>query len=75
MLIDAQEDWVPIAQALPLLRRHFRTKSALLHHLRKRDTNGLAAAGAVRKSPLGMLLVNPDRVNRWALGEGTQAAA
>ena len=75
MLNNTQEDWVPIAEALPQLRRHFRTKSALLHHLRKRETNGLAAAGAVRKSPLGMLLVNPARIRAWAMGEGTQVAA
>ena len=74
MLNEMYEEWVPIAEALPQLRRYFRTKSALLHHLRKRETNGLATAGAVRKSPLGMLLVNPGRIRAWAMGEQAKAA-
>ncbi len=70
-----REDWLTIPEAYPLLRRHFRTQAALRHHLRKRASNGLLAADAVRMSPLGMLLINPERVARWARGENTQAAA
>jgi hypothetical protein len=76
MTPDTQhEEWLTIPEAFPQLRRHFRTPAALKHHLRKRETNGLAATGAVRKSPLGMLLINPDRISRWVLGKDTQAAA
>lgn len=70
-----REEWLTIPEAYLILRRHFRTQAALRHHLRKRATNGLVAMDAVRMSPLGMLLVNPERVARWALGEGAQAAA
>ena len=75
MMKETHEDWVPITQALPQLRQFFQTKSAMLHHLGKRATNGLVAADAVRKSPLGMLLVHVPRVRAWAMGEGSQAAA
>jgi hypothetical protein len=76
MTTDAQQDeWLTIQEAFPRLKRHFRTHAALKHHLRRRAVNGLAAAGAVRKSPLGMLLISPARIERWVMGEGTQAAA
>ncbi len=69
------EEWLTIPEAFPKLTRHFRTQAALRYHLRRRETNGLTAAGAVRKSPFGMLLISPTRISRWALGEDTQAAA
>ena len=68
-------EWMSVPEAFPLLRQHFRTQAALRHHLRKRDTNGLAAADAVRMSPLGKLLVNPLRVSAWALAEAPREAA
>lgn len=68
------ETWLTVPEAFPQLRRHFKTQAALRHHLRKRDTNGLAAADAVRLSPLGKLLVNPERVARWVIGEASRAA-
>lgn len=71
----AHETWLTVPEVFPQLRRHFKTEAALRHHLRKRATNGLAAADAVRMSPLGKLLVNPERVARWAIGEGTREAA
>jgi hypothetical protein len=68
---DTNNGWLTVEQAYPLLRPHFRTLAALRHHLWKREANGLAAADAVRVSPLGRLLVNPARVNAWVIGEGS----
>ena len=53
------DEWLLVPEALPRLRRYFRTTSALKHHSSKRAENGLAACDAVRMSPLGRLLVNP----------------
>jgi hypothetical protein len=75
MSTAAYEIWLTVPEAFPQLRRHFRTQAAFRHHLRKRETNGLTTADAVRMSPLGKLLVNPDRVAKWAIGEGTAQAA
>ena len=75
MLADSRDEWISIPEAYLHLRRHFRTEAALRHHLRKRATNGLTAADAVRESPLGRLLVNPERVARWVIGEGAAKAA
>jgi hypothetical protein len=74
MLVET-EKWLTIHEAFPDLQRYFRTEAALRHHLRKRNSNGLVAADAVRMSPLGMLLINPERIARWVLAEGTQKAA
>ena len=62
------DQWLLVPEALPRLRRYFRTMSALKHHLSKRATNGLTACDAVRMSPLGRLLVNPARVERRITG-------
>jgi len=69
------DTWMSVAEAFPLLRKHFRTLKTFQHHLWKRDENGLAAAGAVRMTPFKRLLVNPERVRAWAMAEDTQAAA
>jgi hypothetical protein len=62
-------DWLTIREAFHSLRPFFSSESSLRYHLNNRASNGLAAKDAVRKSPLGVLLVNPPRVKRWALAE------
>ncbi len=69
----SKEAWLPIPKALPLLGDLFETEAALRYHVTRRDRNGLLAADAVRKTPLG-LRVNPARVKRWAIGEGATAS-
>jgi len=69
------DEWLLVPEALPRLRRYFRTPSALRHHLSKRAENGLAACDAVRMSPLGRLLVNPARVERWVTGGRSRKSA
>ncbi len=66
-------DWCKVDEAQVILRDFFRTKSALKYHLARRDTNGLREIDAVRETPMGRLIVNPDRVRSWCLGE-TRAA-
>ena len=75
MYADIDETWLTVPEAYPALRRHFRTEAALRHHLRKRDSNGLTTADAVRLSPLGKLLVNPERIRAWVISEGAPRAA
>ena len=75
MSADPNEQWLTIEEAYPQLREYFRTRSALRHHLWKRQENGLTAADAVRMSPLGRLLLNPERVRGWVIGEGAPRAA
>ena len=75
MAADTRDEWVSISDAQLLLRRYFRTKSALKRHLARRNVNGLTAADAVRMSPLGRLLIHPARLERWVLGEARRAAA
>jgi hypothetical protein len=72
---DADNEWLPIPEAHPRLRHHFRKQATLRYHLGNREINGLAALDAVRKSPLGHLLVNPARVEAWVIGESTGKAA
>jgi hypothetical protein len=67
--------WLSPAEALPLLKPHFNKLKTLQWHLWRRESNGLAAAGAVRMTPFKRLLVNPAKVRAWAMGEDTQAAA
>ena len=75
MLTDLNErEWLAISVAVLYLRQHFKTEAALRYHVRRRATNGLLAADAVRESPLGRILVNPARLNRWAMGEQAKAA-
>lgn len=69
------DTWMSPSEAFPLLRRHFRTLKTFQHHLWRREENGLVAAGAVRLTPFKRLIVNPEKVRAWAMGEGTQAAA
>lgn len=48
-------------------RRHrdwFRTESALLYHLRKRDENGMVASGLVLETPIG-LRIDPEKFPDW----------
>jgi hypothetical protein len=73
--VNVCEEWLPISEAFSQLRRYFRTMSALKHHLSKRAENGLSACDAVRMSPLGRLLVNPARVRRWIVSEGSHKTA
>jgi len=68
-----QEVWLPIPKALPLLGDLFETEAALRYHVSRRDKNGLLAAGAVRRTPLG-LRINPPGVKRWANGEVATAS-
>jgi hypothetical protein len=80
MPADISDAWLPVPEAYRavcagLPRGYFRTEAAFRHHLRKRSTNGLVAADAVRVSPLGRLIVNPYRVAAWAIGERTNEAA
>jgi hypothetical protein len=65
----APDEWLPIPQAFLSLRDYFRAEATFRYHLNRRAINGLAAADAVRLSPLGHLRVNPSRVEAWALGE------
>jgi len=37
--------------------------------------NGLQACDAVRLTPFRKLIVNPDRIRAWAIGEGSTKAA
>lgn len=71
------ETWLSVADAFPLLRPHFRSLKTFQRHLVARDENGLTAAGAVRMTPFKRLLVRPDLIRRWALGEfsGVQKVA
>jgi len=69
------QDWLPIQDAYPQLRRYFRKEATFRYHLGKRDANGLTAQDAVRLSPLGRLLVNPARVAAWVIGESSGRAA
>lgn len=69
------DEWLLVVPAHSHLRRWFRTLAAFKHHLANREENGLAAADAVRMSPLGKLLVNPQRVRAWVLSEATTRAA
>ena len=75
MSAEIDDTWLTVPEAFPALRRHFRTEAALRHHLRKRDSNGLTAADAVRLSPLGKLLVKPERVRAWVISEEAPRAA
>ena len=74
MPAETNEQWLTIDEAYPQFRDRFRTKAALRHHLWKRERNGLAAADAVRMSPLGRLLVNPARIRAWAISDVARAA-
>jgi hypothetical protein len=74
------DDWRPVLDAYREVRPRLpkgsvRTEAAFRYHLRKRNTNGLAAADAVRVSPLGRLLVSPDRFVAWAISERSEKAA
>jgi hypothetical protein len=80
MPADTSETWLPVTEAYRAVRAglprgYFRTEAAFRHHLRKRDSNGLTAADAVRLSPLGRLIVNPHRVVDWATSERSDKAA
>jgi hypothetical protein len=75
MSVDTRDEWFPVSEAFPLLKRYFRTEKTLRHHLWRRDLNGLTAAGAVRMTPFKRLLVNPEKVRAWAMGEVAKAAA
>lgn len=75
MSAQLDDTWLTVPEVFPAFRRHFRTEAALRHHLRKRDLNGLTNMDAVRLSPLGKLLVNPQKLNAWVIGEGTPRAA
>jgi len=75
MSADMRDIWMTVAEAYPLLRSHFRSPKTLRYHLWRREHNGLLAADAVRLSPLGKLLVNPERVRGWVIGEGAPRAA
>ena len=57
------DDWLPVPETLHPLRGCFSSESAPRYHLSNRASNGLAESNAVRKSPLGVLLMNPGRVN------------
>lgn len=46
------------------LRALFSSESSLRYHRNNCETNGLAAMDAFRKSPLGVLLVDPPRIKR-----------
>jgi hypothetical protein len=69
---SSDSDWLKIHEAFPSLRPFFSSESSLYHHLNNRESNGLAATDAVRKSPIGVLLVNPSRIRRWVLAEPVQ---
>jgi hypothetical protein len=75
MSADMRDSWMTVAEAYPLLRSHFRSPKTFRWHLGRRDVNGLLAADAVRMSPFRKLLVNPERIARWAIGEGQREAA
>ena len=75
MTNDANDLWLSVLDAYPLLRAHFRSIKTFQRHLGQREDNGLIAAGAVRMTPFKRLLVNPARIRAWAMGEGTQVAA
>ena len=62
-------EWLYVDDAYPLLRPHFRSVSSLRFYIAHRETNGLAAADAVRLTPTRRLIVNPARVRAWALAE------
>lgn len=75
MSIQIDAEWVTVAEGYPQLKRFFRSKSALQYHLANRTKNGLAAIDAVRKSPLGILLIHPPRILDWLLAQPVKDAA
>ena len=74
MSVDMPNTWMTVEQAYPLLRLYFRSVKTLQHHLGRRERNGLAAADAVRLSPLRRLIVNPERVAQWVIGQRSHLA-
>ena len=67
--MDKDIEWCTTDEAQVVLRRYFRTKSALKYHLARRERNGLSKRDAVRVTPMGHLIVHTDRVRSWCLGE------
>ncbi len=75
MLTDTDSDpWLPIPEALPLLRPDFDTEAAVRYHVARRHVNGLESLDVVRKTPLGLRL-NVRLFKRWARGEIRPKAA
>jgi hypothetical protein len=70
----ASNGWVSVDDALERNKDFFNTKKALQYHLARRHMNGLERLDAVRKTPIGTLIVHLPRFRSWLLAEPRQAA-